>query len=591
MKNHVVFSLLVVFLSLYTVTGYSQDFIRVSQIASGKSAYPYGLAKDPDENLLLCGTFPNSVDMDMSAEGEALLNANSKNDIFVAKYDPSGNYQWAFNLGGSPYDYHSVQDIATDAEGNVFICGIERDWLDFDPGQEKDSLWTGGNMFYLAKYSKEGEYMWAQVFGYPFSNKNIYAYCLAVDQVDGSVYVSGSFDEALDFDPSDEGTEILVPERYVDLFLAKYNNDGEYTWARALSGPEISSLIHPTSLAIDAERNICMGGYFRGTYDMDPSEKTQLMEEHTTESYSGNDAFLASYDKDANYRWHVNVGSGYGNYVRNIKIHQGKIYAVGDFMDTVDFDPSESEYYLASAEMESSGFLSVYNTDGSFYSAMGIRCYPGDIYTNISYINDIAFDNLGKCYVIGTLAGTADFDPSGETAEISSTGGFNDWDMFVAQYDLDLHYQWAIHAGGDEQERGLHGAVTSAGEVVAYGYFDGNCDFDPSDAEKWLFNAGYHDLFLAWYFAFEPESNEDFPMNHNAKVHIYPNPVHDLLVVESMQPMETIRIYSSAGTLIRSHTASSTRMELDVSFLPPGWYYIEVNAGNATGRIALVRAE
>ncbi len=51
-----------------------------------------------------------------------LTNANIINtDIFVVKYDSSGNVIWAKSIGGTDWDDYG--GISTDASGNVFVTG------------------------------------------------------------------------------------------------------------------------------------------------------------------------------------------------------------------------------------------------------------------------------------------------------------------------------------------------------------------------------------------------------------------------------------------------------------------------------------
>lgn len=441
--------------------------------------------------------------MDMGSDTEAILTAGSKWDIYVAKYTPNGDYLWSFNLGGDKSVAYSSSDIVADKGGNIFICGGSRGWLDFDPSDGKDSVWTGGNMIYLVKYGPDGKYLWANGLGFEDRTRTCHVYTLVVDTADGSVYMSGYTNGQMNFDPS--GASVMLGSGpNADMFLAKYSADGDYLWARMFSNSREYRVCRPEALAIDDEGNIILGGNFAGWYYMDPSDELQVMTQYQTEGYMDNDAFLANYDRDGNYRWHLNVGSGYSNYIRSLKFHDGQIFAAGSFMDTVDFDPSEASFILESFEMEMSGYLAVYNPDGSFQKAMGIKGFEGEYSDSQSEFHDMDFDGQGKCYIIGQFAGAIDCDPSEESAEITSTGGLSDYDMVLAQYDLDLNYQWAIHAGGNSQEVGRHTVVTDSGEVLAHGYFDGDCDFDPSDGEKWLFNNGGHDLFMAWYFAFEP---------------------------------------------------------------------------------------
>ena len=61
--------------------------------------------------------------MDFNPDGGATndLTSNGDKDIFVAKYNSSGAYQWAFNIGGSKDG--AGYGIALDASSNVYVTG------------------------------------------------------------------------------------------------------------------------------------------------------------------------------------------------------------------------------------------------------------------------------------------------------------------------------------------------------------------------------------------------------------------------------------------------------------------------------------
>ena len=57
---------------------------------------------------------------------------------------------------------------------------------------------------------------------------------IAVDSV-GNIYVTGSFKETVDFDPSSSVSN-LTSTGYSDVFLAKYDSSGSYLWAKKMGG-------------------------------------------------------------------------------------------------------------------------------------------------------------------------------------------------------------------------------------------------------------------------------------------------------------------------------------------------------------------
>ena len=84
-------------------------------------------AVDNDGNLFLCGSFTDRVRF-----GNHTLTGQGSADIFLAKCDPSGAWQWAKQAGGFNYDLGS--GVATDTRGNVLLIGSIQGRASFDTG-------------------------------------------------------------------------------------------------------------------------------------------------------------------------------------------------------------------------------------------------------------------------------------------------------------------------------------------------------------------------------------------------------------------------------------------------------------------------
>lgn len=558
---------------------FSQDYIRVGAAGSTVSDFIEGYSIDPQGNLVICGTFQREIDLNFEPGLQNLMSATSEQDIYVAKYDITGNHIWSFHLGGDDDEHNFVKDIATDTEGNIFITGFSDGWIDFDPSEVTDSIKDGTeSMFFLAKYNSDGEYLWAHGFGNDAMAGSMIGWGLALDSVDGSIYLLGQINDDVDLDPSAE-TAILSTDRHSDMFLVRYSNDGAYLGASLFTYPGEYGTGGPEKVRVDAERNVYICGYYNGIFDMDPSGEVHSIGASENYDYNG---FLAKYNEAGQYQWAISLGSDMSDYVRNIRILDGNLYAVGDFMDTVDFDPSEASYELQSIAMESSGYLAVYDTDGVFRSAMGIAGQQIELNYSGSNMWDVNMDKLGDIYLTGSFFGSADFDPSEETALMSSTGGISDYDMYVAKYDSDINYQWSFHVGGNSQDRGFFVCPTDGGELIAMGYFDGYCDFDPSVEEEWISNNGGHDIFLAWYLAFSTAGIGDDPVSDRGKIRIYPNPVQDNLNIASDRLIDRIGIYSLDGKLIQSHKLNKSAAVINLQELPPGIYLISLHQSDNT---------
>lgn len=108
------------------------------------------LALDSAGNVYTVGTFQGQLDFDPGS-GTTNLTSNGGTDVFVAKFNTTGAFQWAVSFGGTGNDYAS--GIAVDSSGNVYVAGYYFDTVDFDPNPLSTKLKTsaGFNDAFLLK--------------------------------------------------------------------------------------------------------------------------------------------------------------------------------------------------------------------------------------------------------------------------------------------------------------------------------------------------------------------------------------------------------------------------------------------------------
>ena len=65
-------------------------------------------------------------------------------------------------------------------------------------------------------------------------------------------------------------------------------------------------------------------------------------------------------------------------------------------------------------------------------------------------------------------------------------------------------------------------------------------------------------------------------------VNIYPNPVNDKLIIEANEAISNVEIYNLTGALVISQECNSEKVEMEVSELQSGVYFIRMTTANAT---------
>lgn len=219
--------------------------------------YSSSIDVDGFGNIYLTGYFSSTdADFDPGPLSNLLLNKNpGSEDIFIAKYDSNGNYIWAKSMGGTNSD--KANCIKFFKNQFIYITGSYlSSSIDFDPGSSNTNFGrVGGEDLFFAKYDVNGNYLWAKTIG---STLNDRGNSLAIDSL-GNLFLTGTFQKNnIDFDLGN-GISYLNSNGGEDIFLAKYDVNGNYVWANSFGS---TSVDQSTDLKLGSDFNLYMFGFF-----------------------------------------------------------------------------------------------------------------------------------------------------------------------------------------------------------------------------------------------------------------------------------------------------------------------------------------
>ncbi|MCX6291538.1 MAG: hypothetical protein NT126_07210 [Bacteroidetes bacterium] len=428
------------------------------------------LVVDANRNVFITGVFFGTVDFDPGPGVANITPVPYGSNAYIAKYDSAGNYLWAKNIPiNASYGNNS---IGIDVSGNIYITGFFSGTVDFDPGSGVANLVSvsGSNDIYFAKYSSNGNYIWAKSIGstgYDSGSE------IKTD-VFGNVYLAGNFSATVDFDP---GAGVASPTSFgsTDIFFAKYDSNGNYLWVKQVGGTASEDLRDFTT---DASGNIFITGSFNTTADFDPGAGVSNLV-----STGGSDIFIAKYDQNGNYLWSNAFGSTGTDAGSAIKTDAaGSVFVTGIFTGTVDFDPGAS----VANQVGGGSYFGKYDAAGNYIWAKRLPLNTNNI--------DLALDAFGDVFISGSFLSGApaaiDMDPGAGTANLNVPSGLPPpyYNIF-AKYDGSGNYSWAGVFGHSCYctVSGYKSALTiDANNTIYYsGIFNGSAfgsstvDFDP----------------------------------------------------------------------------------------------------------------
>lgn len=238
------------------------NLLWVKQMGGRGFEYGISIKTDASGNVYTAGYFQNTVDFDPGS-GVVDLTSNGKFDVFVQKLDPSGEFLWAKQVGGTGDD--RVHQMTIDNNANIYLTGFFEGTVDFDPGNETLNYTSNGlKDIFILKLNTDGDYLWAKQFGGTSDDEGM----SIVTTTTGDLFASGHFKDTVDFNPA-EGNAIFTTGYFEDILILHLNSDGNFLWVKQYGGVmDDRGLV----LTTDGDDSLYSTGTFRTTVNFDPGE-------------------------------------------------------------------------------------------------------------------------------------------------------------------------------------------------------------------------------------------------------------------------------------------------------------------------------
>jgi hypothetical protein len=365
--------------------------------------YGKAISTDASGNILVTGGF-NSPNITF---GTTTLTNGGGNDIFMVKYDPSGNVLWAKSAGGTGNDWG--EDISRDASGNIVVTGgFESPTITFDTTTLTNSSTVGTWDVFVVKYDTSGNVLWAKSAG---GTEFDFGKAISTD-ASGNILVTGEFAlPTITF-----GTTTLTNSGSVgtkNIFVVKYDPSGNVLWAKSTGGRGND---YGWGISTDASGNILVTGGF---------ESPTITFGTTTLTNSGGfDVFLVKYDPSGNALWAKSAGGTRSDYGKGISTDtSGNILLTGWFYSpTITF---------GATTLTNGGSIDTSDIFVVKYDPSGNVLWAKSAYgTGNAYGWGISTDASGNILVTGEFESpTITFG----TTTLTNSGTVGTWDVFVVK--------------------------------------------------------------------------------------------------------------------------------------------------------------
>jgi hypothetical protein len=386
-------------------------------------------------------------------------------EALEAREVPAGDLAYAFGISGLPLDANTR--VVTDGANNTYVAGTFSGTVDFDPSAGTAPLASkGAKDVFVAKYGPTGSLVWVKGFG---GTADDTATDIALDGA-SNVYIGGTFNGKVDFNPSPTVTQNLNASAGGTAFIEKLTTNGEFVMARAPSG--VSTL---TALAVAPNGAITAVGKFTGTIDLDPGTASKPQ---TAPNLNGNGAagYVMRLDALGAHIWSGAFASAKNLELTALTIDQiGNAYVGGRATGVTDLNPMAGKFTL-DGRSQWTPFITKISSTGAFQwarTALTVKAAGGP-----NIIKGLVVDGSANVIATGNFAGTLDFDQHPNVlAAVASRG--QSVDGFAWKLNPQGALTWAKAFGGKNAENVIDAAADSAGNVYVVGAFQGSADMDP----------------------------------------------------------------------------------------------------------------
>ncbi len=506
----------------------------------------------PTKNILAVGQFGDSIQFDLSSNSGFDISLWG-DDIFILNLNSNLEFRWVKKISGQN---KSVNDFAIDSNGNIYIVGDFGGTIDFDPSTSNYSITSPShNDSYILKLDSNGSFLWVKTFD--GSNSQI-------DQIeldnDNNIIIAGSYKGQIDFDPSASIYNSNSGANSEDLFVLKLDSNGMFNWVDIIWGSTFSGKSNPTSLIVDKLNRIYIGariniqsGYLsKGTRFISTLDSGSYILQLFPNGLLKNSLKFSFID------------------INSISILNNHIVSVGSFSDSIDFDPSTSEFKLMTSSISDTDiFILSLDSSMSFNWAHSI----GGIYADEA--NTVQITEENNIITTGYFKDFADFDPDTSTVELFS--GSNSKSSFICVLDSNGKFVWARNLKASYNES--NSLISIDNNIFWAGNFKISMLYNPNPI-SYANAKGELDFYIQKLVA-NSIGLESLSISSYELI-LFPNPTNGQVFIENIldSPSSTIKVYDASGSLLEVFQFKNEkvmRIELDY---PSGIYFVQVSNGS-----------
>jgi hypothetical protein len=328
-----------------------------------------GICTDKNGFIYLTGSFESNVTFNTTT-----LNTSGTN-LFLVKFDGSGNVIWAKNAPGNTCILSLA--VCTDKVGYEYITGyFYTSTISFGSNVITNISAAGQPDGFVVKYDSSGNVVWAN---------GLNGVCSEIpndisSDPAGNVNVIGNYTSPTLNIGDTVLTNSVIDHSNFDFFIARFDSKGNFVWAKTLG-----SIVNDegTGICVSLDGNIYATGTFAGY-------STTFDSINLTGNNSCANTFIVKIDTSSNIIWAKSFGNQPNNY--GIKI-------TADAFNNAYITGKLSSYLTIGSSVLTGAVTDIYiakfNAAGNAISGQGAGG------SSFEEVTDISIDAHNNCFVTG----------------------------------------------------------------------------------------------------------------------------------------------------------------------------------------------
>ncbi|MFA6152654.1 MAG: SBBP repeat-containing protein [Chitinophagaceae bacterium] len=523
--------------------------------------YAFGVATDKANNVYCCGATTSTSGI--ATTGAHQMIAGGLQDGMVFKFDSAGVRLWSTFLGGTQDD--QLDQVRVDPFGNIYSGGFTGSTTAMaTPGAYQPVFGGGLRDACLARFDAAGKRLWGTYFGgADFDGGD----AIACDR-DGNVYLAGSTLSSSAIATAGAHQTSYAGGFSGDAYLARFDTSGKRIWSTYYGGANGDAV---NDLACDASDNIYLCGQTESASQISTAGAFKSVN-------NGFEAYLVRFDRSGKRLWGTYYGdatssrqeSGYGVATDALN----NVYLAGKTDSCAGLATAGAYQTIAGGDDDA--FLARFDSSGNRLWAT----YFGGSSVDAAF--SVATDQIGNVYITGN---------STSSAGIASAGAFRTTysgadDILLAKFCFEPE-AGAISTLADTVCTGATLAVANKVPGGTWISKTGKVSFIGATL-KGLSTGQDTILYVVTNSCGSDTARKAIKVTNcigsgisqsgnKYTALILPNPVKDIVAVQTDVTMTQLQIIDMAGRIIYKAEPQSRQITLDLSSFPPGVYCLRIN--------------